>query len=144
MAARGASWVAPHGPSLVWFRAQDLRLHDNPALAAAVARGRPIIPAFVWAPDEERSLMGEWAAQGVRDDSAVLQWLRVSVERLGAALAAQGLRLVVRVDGSKGATCAALLGALLTETRGGALLYNRRFCVSCAPFKYRSHSHGLG
>ena len=39
----------------VWFR-QDLRLGDNPALIAALGSGRPIIPVFIWAPDEE----GQW------------------------------------------------------------------------------------
>ena len=33
-------------PVLVWFRF-DLRLADNPALAAAVALDRPIIPLFI-------------------------------------------------------------------------------------------------
>jgi len=41
--------------SLVWFR-QDLRLRDNLALSAAVARGAPIIPLYIWAPEDE----GEW------------------------------------------------------------------------------------
>ena len=30
------------GPSLVWFR-DDLRLADNPALTAALERGKPIV-----------------------------------------------------------------------------------------------------
>ncbi|HXK06675.1 MAG TPA: deoxyribodipyrimidine photo-lyase/cryptochrome family protein [Verrucomicrobiae bacterium] len=42
-------------PALVWFR-QDLRLSDNPALAAMLERGFPVIPVFVWAPEEE----GAW------------------------------------------------------------------------------------
>jgi len=42
--------------SLVWFR-HDLRLADNPALHAAVQRGGPIIPIYIWAPQEE----GAWA-----------------------------------------------------------------------------------
>ena len=37
--------------TLVWFR-NDLRLDDNPALAAAAARG-VIVPVFIWAPEEE-------------------------------------------------------------------------------------------
>src|SRR5262245_54072994 len=40
-------------PTLVWFRL-DLRLADNPALLAAVDRGCPIIPVFIWSPDEEK------------------------------------------------------------------------------------------
>ncbi|MXW55291.1 MAG: deoxyribodipyrimidine photo-lyase, partial [Gemmatimonadales bacterium] len=37
-------------PVVVWFR-RDLRLHDNPALAAAAKSGRPVVPLFVL--DEE-------------------------------------------------------------------------------------------
>ena len=33
-------------PTLLWFR-QDLRLQDNPALAAAVARGGAVVPVYI-------------------------------------------------------------------------------------------------
>ena len=36
--------------TIVWLR-QDLRLDDNPALRAAVARGGPVVPVFVWVPE---------------------------------------------------------------------------------------------
>jgi hypothetical protein len=45
--------------TILWFR-QDLRLADNPALRAAVARGAPVIPIFIWSPDEE----GAWPPGG--------------------------------------------------------------------------------
>jgi deoxyribodipyrimidine photo-lyase len=38
--------------AIVWFR-RDLRLADNPALAAASAAGHEILPLFIHAPDEE-------------------------------------------------------------------------------------------
>ena len=38
--------------ALVWFRL-DLRLADNPALAAATASHKQIVPVFIWAPEEE-------------------------------------------------------------------------------------------
>jgi len=37
---------------LVWFR-QDLRLSDNPALQAATKSGEPVVPVYVWAPEDE-------------------------------------------------------------------------------------------
>ena len=37
--------------TLLWLR-HDLRLDDNPALAAAAARGA-VVPVFLWAPEEE-------------------------------------------------------------------------------------------
>ena len=49
-------WKAP---ALVWFR-QDLRLADNPALTAAIERGYPVIPVYIWAPEEE----GDWPGRG--------------------------------------------------------------------------------
>ena len=42
--------TAPH---VCWFR-RDLRVRDNPALAAAAAGGaNAVVPVFVWAPEEE-------------------------------------------------------------------------------------------
>lgn len=47
----------PRGPSaaapvLLWFR-RDLRLSDNPALIDALKVGAPVIPFFIWSPEEE-------------------------------------------------------------------------------------------
>lgn len=39
-------------PVLLWFR-RDLRLCDNPALTAALEVGAPVIPVFIWSPEEE-------------------------------------------------------------------------------------------
>ena len=73
-------------PTLVWFR-QDLRLSDNPALAAAVERGGPVIPVFIWAPEEE----GAW-----RPVAASQWWLRRSLAALGAELEKRDSRLIIR------------------------------------------------
>ena len=35
-------------PAIVWLR-RDLRLADNPAVHAAAASGRPVLPVFIWA-----------------------------------------------------------------------------------------------
>ena len=40
---------AAAGRAVIWFR-RDLRLSDNPALAAALASGPDVIPLFVWDP----------------------------------------------------------------------------------------------
>ena len=45
--------------TLLWF-SRDLRLTDNPALAAAIARGGPIVPVFVL--DDPDA--GKWAPGG--------------------------------------------------------------------------------
>lgn len=72
-------------PQIVWFR-RDLRLADNPALAAAAAAG-PVVPVFVWCPQEEEP----WAP-----GSASRWWLHRSLEALERDLRRHRLRLVVR------------------------------------------------
>lgn len=78
--------MAEQGTVVVWFR-RDLRLHDNPALDAAVETGMPIIPLFVWQPDEE----GKWAP-----GAASRWWLHQSLTALDAELRRLGSRLVIR------------------------------------------------
>ena len=65
----------PH-VTIVWFR-NDLRLDDQPALLAAVARGA-IVPLFIHAPEEE----APW-----EPGAASRWWLHGALERFGAALA---------------------------------------------------------
>lgn len=98
--------------SLVWFR-HDLRLADNPALAAALRRGGPVIPVFLWAPDEE----GEWPPGG-----ASRWWLHQSLTALAGDLEVLGSRLVIR----RGPSLLALR-ALVKETGAGAVFWNRRY-----------------
>jgi deoxyribodipyrimidine photo-lyase len=72
--------------ALVWFR-RDLRLADNPALAAACEHARHVVALYVHAPDEE----GEWAPGG-----ASRWWLHHSLARLDAALRERGGHLCLR------------------------------------------------
>lgn len=72
--------------SLVWFR-QDLRLADNPALAAAFARGADVILAFIL--DEE--------TPGVRPlGGAARWWLHGSLDSLARDIDRRGGRLILR------------------------------------------------
>ena len=78
--------MSSENPVIVWFR-QDLRLADNPALAAAVATGRPILPLFVL--DDE--------SPDVRPmGGASRWWLHHSLEALSDDLRMRGLQLVLR------------------------------------------------
>lgn len=96
--------------TVVWFR-RDLRLSDNPALAAAVSRGGPVVAAWVYAPAEEaESFPG--AASRV--------FLHGALEGLAASLAARGGRLVLR----PGPTIKALLD-LARESGADAVFANR-------------------
>jgi len=75
-------------PVVLWFR-QDLRLGDNPALSAAAATGRPILPVYVL----DDAGAGDWAMGG-----ASRWWLHHSLSALDRAL---GGRLVLRAGRSE-------------------------------------------
>jgi len=96
----------------VWLR-QDLRLADNPALQAACRRGGPIVPVFIWAPEEE----GPWPWGG-----ASRWWLHQSLARLAEELRAAGTELIVR----RGPASAELL-RVARETGATAVCWNRRY-----------------
>jgi len=64
------------GPAIVWFR-QDLRLADNPALAAAAASGAPILPVYIL--DDDNA--GDW-----RMGAASCWWLHQSLTSLDVSL----------------------------------------------------------
>lgn len=98
--------------TLVWFR-QDLRLHDNPALAAARERGGAVIPVYIL----DDAAEGEWAPGG-----ASRWWLHHSLQRLDEALRERGSRLVL-ARGESGA----VLRGLLKQTGATALHWNRRY-----------------
>jgi deoxyribodipyrimidine photo-lyase len=99
-------------PCIVWFR-RDLRLDDNPAFVAALERGGPVLPVYLYAPEEE----GEWAPGG-----ASRWWLHHALESLEAALDARNLPLVIRRGPSLEA-----LEALVDETGADAVTWNRRY-----------------
>jgi len=98
--------------NLMWFR-QDLRLEDNLALLAAVNRGGPVVPVFIWAPEEESA----WPPGG-----ASKWWLHHSLESLQDDLARRGVRLVLR----RGPTIETLL-SLAKNTGATAVFWNRRY-----------------
>ncbi|MYJ70265.1 MAG: deoxyribodipyrimidine photo-lyase, partial [Rhodospirillaceae bacterium] len=99
-------------PVIVWFR-QDLRLSDNPALHAAAAAGRPVIPLYIL----DRESAGAWAPGG-----ASRWWLHHSLEALSRSLASQGLRLVLR-RGAAGP----VLERLIVETGARGVYWNRLY-----------------
>jgi len=98
--------------AVLWFR-QDLRLSDNPALAAATEHGGPLIPVYIWAPEEE----GAWPP-----GAASKWWLARSLTALNRELESRGSRLIVRRG-----PAAEALARLATETGAGAVFWNRRY-----------------
>ena len=73
-------------PVLLWFR-RELRLRDNPALLAAIATGRRVLPVFVL----DEASPGMWKPGG-----ASRWWLHHSLASLQADLAALGATLALR------------------------------------------------
>lgn len=108
----------PHGRllamtvTLVWFR-HDLRLADHAALAAAVARKSPVIPVFIWSPEDE----GNWSP-----GAASRWWLHHSLMELGTRLERLGSRLIVR----RGAADEQLR-QLCAATGASAVFWGRRY-----------------
>jgi deoxyribodipyrimidine photo-lyase len=98
--------------ALVWFRL-DLRMTDNPALAAAAARCNRIVPVFIWAPEEE----GDWPP-----GAASRWWLHQSLRSLDADLRRRGMQLILRRGPSLEA-----LRFLICECGADSIFWNRRY-----------------
>lgn len=96
---------------LMWFRL-DLRLSDNPALCAATATGLPVIPLFIWSPEEDPLAPG----------AASRWWLHQSLLQLDRSLRAKGSRLIVR----RGPAAETLL-AVAAEAGARRIFSNRAY-----------------
>lgn len=99
-------------PVIFWFR-DDLRLADNPGLAAAHATGRPLILLYVL--DEESR---EVRAPG----GASKWWLDKSLRALGERISAKGGRLVLRRGAAED-----VIAEMVKETDPHAVFWNRRY-----------------
>lgn len=99
---------------IVWFR-RDLRLSDNPALAAAVATGEAILPVYVRddidAGDERPGAASRW-------------WLHGSLDALDRDLRALagGRGLTLRTG-----SASMVISQLAEETGARAIFWNRRY-----------------
>jgi deoxyribodipyrimidine photo-lyase len=99
-------------PALVWFR-EDLRLTDNPAVAAAVSTGKPLILLYIH--DE--------VTPGLRPHGGASKWwLNKSLASLSNQITAAGGQLTLR-SGAPGA----ILDAVIAETGADAVFWNRRY-----------------
>lgn len=97
-------------PVLLWFR-QDLRLADNPALHAAVASGRPVLPVYIL--DDETP--GAWRLGG-----AARWWLHHSLAALARNLGTLGAPLVLRRGEAR-----RVVTDLVRDTGAAAVYWNR-------------------
>ena len=102
-------WGMSEQPLILWFR-RDLRLGDQPMLAAAVATGRPILAVFVLDPETEAI-------------GAAAKWrLGLSIAAFADALARIGLPLVLRRG-----PAIAVLTQLVAETGAGGVWWSRLY-----------------
>ena len=99
-------------PLIYWFR-QDLRLHDNPTLSAAVESGKPIIAVYILNEDTSN----KWT-----EGSASRWWLHHSLQELSHALSQLGSRLILR----KGKVTD-VLNQLIEESDADALYFSRQY-----------------
>jgi deoxyribodipyrimidine photo-lyase len=88
-------------------------LADNDALLAAVERGAPIVPVFIWAPHEE----APW-----EPGSASRWWLHHSLRALDESLRDAGSALVIRAGESLEE-----LRSIIRETGASAVYWNRLY-----------------
>ena len=99
-------------PTILWFR-KDLRLGDNSALKAAIERGLPVIPTFIWSPDEA----GDWGP-----GAASKWWLHQALKSLSEALKDKGGEIVLREGDSLGQ-----LRDIIEKTGAKRVYWNRRY-----------------
>ncbi|KAL0349025.1 UNVERIFIED_CONTAM: Cryptochrome-2 [Sesamum angustifolium] len=97
--------------SIVWFR-RDLRIEDNPALAAA-ARDGSLLPVFIWCPKEE----GQYFPGRVSR-----WWLKQSLIHLQQSLKSLGAELILIKAQS---TLSALLDCI--SAVGATKVYNHLY-----------------
>ncbi|MFK7881216.1 cryptochrome/photolyase family protein [Roseobacter sp.] len=96
-------------PVLVWFR-RDLRLTDHPALHAACAMGRPVIPVFIY--DETVDQLG-----------AAPKWrMCLGIGQFSERLAKGQSRLILRRGNALDVLC-----ALVKETGATSVFWSRLY-----------------
>lgn len=111
--------------SIVWFR-RDLRVEDNPALAAGVRSGS-VVAVFVWAPEEEGPYFPGRVSRW---------WLKQSLAHLDFSLRSLGTRLVTK----RSADSVSSLLEVVKSTGATQLFFNHLY-GECS-FNPSSCSHG--
>ena len=112
-------------PVIVWFR-NDLRLHDHPALTAAVKSGTPLVLVYIL--DDDAA--GHWKLGG-----ASRWWLANSLDALAKDIEHRGGRLLLR----RGET-SNQLQRLAEETHASAIYFTRGYEPSAVALESRLHS----
>jgi len=99
-------------PLIYWFR-QDLRIHDNPTLSAAVKTDKPIIAVYIL----DQNPKNKWGI-----GSASRWWLHHSLNELSHSISELGGRLILR----KG-NAIEELNNIINETQADTLYFTRQY-----------------
>ena len=111
---RGEMETSMSGCSLVWLR-NDLRLADNPALAAAIARGAGVVALYV-----------HETAPGLRPaGGAARWWLDRSLASLRDSLAEAGIELLVETGDAR-----EIVPEQAARLKAASVCWNRRYAVA--------------
>ncbi len=97
---------------IFWFR-QDLRLDDNPGLLVALSQQVPVLPVFIWSPEEEN----DWPPS-----DPAKWWLYFSLLDLDRELRKLGSRLTIRRGRAEQE-----LNHLFQQTGARRIIWNRRY-----------------
>ncbi len=118
-------------PVILWFR-RDLRLADHAALAAACRLRRPVVPLYIWAPEEKRP----WTP-----GAASRWWLHHSLAALSESLEKKGSRLILRVGPAE-----TVLRDLIRTTRADTVYWSRMYepTMIARDSRLKSALHGDG
>lgn len=98
--------------TIVWFR-RDLRVEDNPALAAAVKCG-PVIPLFIWSPEEEGQFQPGRVSRW---------WLKQSLLHLDESLQRLGVPMIKR----RSSKSLSVLLEIVKDTGATQVFYNNLY-----------------
>ncbi|MFO1102263.1 MAG: deoxyribodipyrimidine photo-lyase [Methylocystis sp.] len=101
-----------NAPAIVWFR-NDLRIADNPALAAAARSGAPLVGLYIL----DDASPGQW-----RPGAAADWWLHHSLAALTETLAERGVQLTLRRGRAQ-----FVFEQIIAETGAGAVFWNRLY-----------------
>ncbi|XP_030281970.1 uncharacterized protein LOC115586772 isoform X1 [Sparus aurata] len=136
-------------PVLLWFR-RDLRLCDNPALIGSLEAGAPVIPVFIWSPEEEEGpgitvAMGGackyWLHQALSCFSSSLEsigshlvFLKANRERSGVGSSVHTLKELVKETGARTVVANALYEPWLKERDDAVVSALQKDGVECKMF----------
>lgn len=107
-------------PTAIWWIRRDLRLEDNPTLAAALAGGRSVVPVFILDVVPQALATDATVSDMPVDDGKPLAFLLGGLRHLDACLKVRGSYLVIRAGEPEAAL------TRLMQDSGATMIYAER------------------